>query len=136
MEEIPPEIERAYKTSTMEASRPDYSTFIRLFTSVAIQFSKVYILFDAFDECRSEHQWKIVSLISQFTLSHFKIFITSRPHLGLLEELSVNGITLKISASNGDIQKYLSERLETQRHLSKSLKTKIVGKLSRGADGM
>jgi hypothetical protein len=99
---------------------------------VAARFSSPCVFFDALDECE-DHE-NIISLIQQLSVSHIKVMFTSQDHL---ESLKVfESVTLSISAQGADIQKYISSRLQKERHVCASLKEDIIQELMSNAKGM
>ena len=133
---LPAEIEKHYEKFILYGSRPDYNTFLELFGRVGSQFSSVFVLFDAFDECTPNYQRAIYSLIQQFTLLSYNVMVTSRPHLEILQALSSMAIQLEIKANDDDVSKYLAFRLRQQNHISNGLQEKILNELCYGAMGM
>jgi hypothetical protein len=99
---------------------------------VAARFSSPYVFFDALDEC--EDYEAIVSLIQQLSVSHIKVMFTSRDHLEILKVFG--SVAVSISAQGADIQKYISFRLQKERHVCASLKEEIIQELMSNAEGM
>jgi hypothetical protein len=129
---IPLEIDAQYKDALKTGLRPSFEILLKLFSSVAARFSSPCVFFDALDECEDHEH--IVSLIQQLSVSHIKVMFTSRDHLEILKVFG--SVALSISAQGADIQKYISFRLQKERHVCASLKEDIIQELMSNAEGM
>jgi hypothetical protein len=115
----------------------DFKALCSVFSAITAEFNRVYICFDAFDECAVEHQDKILSFVLQLSdLQNVRVFLTSRPHVERISELPASARTLQIEASDEDVHIYLSSRLSNERHLKDGIKQKVIDKLNGGAKGM
>jgi hypothetical protein len=130
-----PENPRAYYG--VHPEQKNFKLLSSVFSAIAAEFDRVYICFDAFDECSVELQDKILSLVHQLSgPPNARVFLTSRPHVERLSRLPGSAWTLTIEASDTDVHRYLSSRLANERHLKDGIKNKIMDKLSKGAKGM
>ena len=55
-----------------QATTPELSTFLEHFLDCCEEFDKVYVVFDAFDECDDDH---IIAMIAEFPI---RVMLTSR----------------------------------------------------------
>lgn len=93
-----------------QALRDEISRTLR---SVAIMYSRVFIIVDALDECQVSDGCRIGFLSEIFQLRDkigANIFVTSRDNWEI-KKLFRESISLEIRASDEDLQLYLSDRL-------------------------
>ena len=133
---VPVEVESIYMCCSPNHSRPELSTLFRLFVSCVANFSSVLVVFDGLDECEGAQLREIVPLIRQIGSLSIKVLITTRPHLGYLEQQLGQTSTLTISAQATDIDKYVQERLDNENKISPRLREIILEKVVCQADGM
>jgi hypothetical protein len=128
---LPQELDEAYNKwiERGQRNRPDGDFFTDLVMqcSGSKQFSAVFIVLDAFDECGDEERDTLVNYLQQFQKAGFKIYITSRQHLrdGLVESFGMAGGTIEIKADPTDVEKHVKESLKN-RLISNTLKDDIL----------
>jgi ankyrin repeat protein len=113
---IPGEVSGLYNQHKTDRTRPSLEEISRTIHSVAVKYSRVFILVDALDECRESENCRIRFLSEIFSLQArcgINVFATSRMN-GEIEKLFTNGITLEIRARDHDIDIYLDERMRLQ----------------------
>jgi hypothetical protein len=140
---LPKQLESIYDKSLMEGptSKPQIDTFAELFIAFSAQFSKVFILIDAYDECLKEDRPLLNSWLQRFSESRIRLFMTTRPHprgLDLLAEKLQAVVSLEIKAKDDDVKRYVVEVLEKDpraEDLHHDLKKKIVEHISIGTEG-
>jgi hypothetical protein len=117
---------------------PSSSELSSLLQSEARNFSKLFIVIDALDECPS-----VDDMTSKFLLELQKtslhLLITSRPHLkSVIEQLLPDAIRLEIRAHDEDIRTYLDEQFRKKHQLRLLVKdtTEIIKKITEKAKGM
>jgi hypothetical protein len=123
--------------------KPDLDTLTDLFQECTKQFSTVFVLFDAFDEFLDgkNHQMALLDSLCKFSASGLKIFMTSRPHLRLLEDVkkslkTAESDVIRLKADRQDIQLYLLENLkEKAKDIDQDLQKEIVDVIASGVDG-
>ena len=106
----------------------------RLLFLAVEQFSSVFFIFDALDECEDRAvRWKLLDFIQTAqSKPAIKIFISSRHQLSSKNLL---GVTLAIRAHNEDIEAYVRERIECK-HLPNELQREVIAQVVARADGM
>ena len=124
---------------------PHRLTFCKLLTECFAEFSKVYILIDAFDECADEERATIMRDLQQVSESKLKLFITSRTGVeedqGIrddpeLKECLRKADVKQISASPEDVEMYLTERIQVKaRSLDEDLKQQVIRTIISQMDG-
>jgi hypothetical protein len=113
---LPQEMDEAYNKwiERGQRNRPDGDFFADLVVQCSKEFSAVFIVLDAFDECGEEERDTLVYYFQQFQKAGFKIYITSWLHLcdGLVESFGMDGGTIEIKADPADVEKYVKESLK------------------------
>jgi hypothetical protein len=141
---IPASLEAAYnKGSNMSAQR-DTTFFFSLLAECVGNFSSVFLMLDAFDECSDNQIPTILKLLQKLLECQLRIFVTGRPHIldsphireddesqRWLQERS----TVDIRASHDDIAIYLGEKLKATKRIDETLKRKILATVSIKAEG-
>ena len=126
---LPQEMDEAYNKwiERGQRNRPDGDFFADLVVQCSKEFSAVFIVLDAFDECSDEERDTLVNYLQQFQKAGFKIYITSRLHLrdGLIESFGMAGGTIEIKADPADVEKHVKESLKN-RLISNALKDEIL----------
>jgi hypothetical protein len=137
-----PELETLYDKSRRFDTRPDLALLIQLFISASKRFSRVFILFDAFDECAKSQLGPTADLVRNFRKSGLCVFATARIHLENFQQLLIIDdeealSPFYIKANNKDIEVYVRKRLEdvSNEVISPILKKRITDHLSN-AEGM
>ena len=132
---IPSNLERVYDDCCSRLKSPDKEFLLRQLLSTAANFSSVYILLDALDECSPGTLEETITLIRLFKESGFKVFCTFRPNLiDLGDRLDVPTIH-SIGAHDEDIRNYLSIRLTNEWRHAKSFREQIIDRLAKNAEG-
>jgi len=126
---LPQELDEAYNRwiERGQRNRPDGDFFADLVVQCSKEFSTIFILLDAFDECGDEERDTLVNYLQQFQKAGFKIYITTRLHLrdGLIESFRMAGGTIEIKADPTDVEKYVKESLKN-RLITDALKDEIL----------
>lgn len=103
----------------------------------AEEFSKVFFIFDALDECEDLNaRWKVLSFINTAAQMEprVRVLLTSRPHLPANDGLSSADI-VSVYAHPDDIEAYIRATIEYKRY-KPTLQEEIVRTLLSKADGL
>lgn len=105
---------------------------------MGLNLTRVYLIFDALDECDDETQDYVVSGLRYIMTEcpSVRCFITSRPHLARASKFIQNTIKFDLVANQADNELLIKSRMEKCQDLSTEFLQEILGKLSRSADGM
>lgn len=138
MHTVPPFLYSAYEDYRTRQLHPELPKVIEQLLSCCEEYSTVYIVFDALDECGVHQQEDVFSLLEQFSdQPKCRIMLTSRPHLRCLQKLKDSAVTLHIRADDSDIEMYISSRLSREKFLTQSvLKQEISDAVKRAAKEM
>jgi hypothetical protein len=134
-------ITELYDRHNTKRTRPSLDEISRSLQAITSQYSRVFLIVDALDECQVSDGCRQRFLSSLFNLQaqhKANLFITSRPISSMEKEFE--GISkLEIRASEEDVQKYLHGHLfrlpgfvARSLELQEEIKTEII----RAVDGM
>jgi len=137
LEEVPPEILRAYQEQrkAIGGREPRLSDIVKML-QIASSKEHTFICIDAIDECMPEHRVKLLGSLNEILQKSpsTRIFVTGRPHIQpeIGRRLSGRVKSLSISTKREDIIKYLHSRLEddtTPDAMNDSLEAEILKKI-------
>jgi hypothetical protein len=144
-------VKRLYDDHKKASSSPSTEDITKLLHSVAMNYSQVFILIDALDECPDPKKLmnEIINLQAQ---TGANLFTTSRPGLGIEKKFKVNIFLFEINAKIEDVEKYLdahmsdllllqddedlSEDEDLPENLKVEIKAKIKREITQAANGM
>jgi Cdc6-like AAA superfamily ATPase len=138
---IPDSVKTLYDRHKDRQTRPSLDEILRGLYSVAVAYSRVYIVVDALDECQISDGCRQRFLLSLFNLQAkfgANLFATSRPILSIEKEFEGNS-KLEIRASEEDVRRYLEGhmfRLPGFVARSPELQEKIKTDIVKAVDGM
>lgn len=133
------ELKQSYSQNTgnRHLSADDLFTCI---CTVSKDFDAVYMFVEALDECPENSRNELLARIQDFSTSHVRIFLTSRPHIRInLTILDV--LRIDFTASVSDITAFLESEIHKSGRLSRfiardpELKQHIVNGIVDKADG-
>ena len=106
---LPDSVRALYEKHRDRRTRPSYDELSHAFQSVTVMFSKVYIIIDALDECRTTDGCRTRLLTEIFfaqVRSRANVFATSR-FLPEITEKFEGSLLLEIHATEEDVRRYL-----------------------------
>jgi hypothetical protein len=115
---LPDELEERYKESISRDSKskkPSFETLLDCFIKYRSRFSKVFVLFDALDECASSEISGIQRIVREFRRATVQVSVTARLHgknlqAGLRLDDIENIHSYEIRAAESDIRRYAIDR--------------------------
>ncbi|UKZ78532.1 hypothetical protein TrVFT333_006275 [Trichoderma virens FT-333] len=138
---MPKVVQDLYDRHNRQRTQPSTDELMQALQSVVITYSRVFIMIDALDECKSVDPTHSSVLSGIFTLrsrTKANFFLTSRLNANITENFE--GIPeLKIYANNDDVQRYLRGNM---RHLPRfvrddpGLQEKIITSILKAVQGM
>lgn len=132
--DIPSDLELLYKKSKTKS--PDSAVFVQLLTAYSKNFSSIYAVFDAFDECSDDNQNDMLSLFSVLEKSGYKLLISGRPQTPSKVRSQLKNIyALEVGAKVSDLKMYVNMRMLQEKISDKNLKIRILN-LIKGVKGM
>lgn len=138
LESIPGCVMDLYTKRNRDGVRPQLNEISQALRSVMASYSRVYIIFDALDECDTDCLRKLLSEISNLRHQHpINTFATSRlvETSGPLEP----DVIVEIIAHEGDIRKHLHNKLlgsNLSSKLTESDCAEIIDHITVAANGM
>jgi hypothetical protein len=140
--EISDDINTLYQDRIKKQTRPSLADYSRLLQSEIRNFSRVFIVIDALDEC-SENDGIREGFLGEVRklLPNICLLVTSRPIANLEHEFE-NATHLEIHASDEDIKRYLEAQIERQPQLARHIKADptlrdaILNNIIKKANGM
>lgn len=113
LDTIPPKLESLYDSCTRTNARAELSDLKRILLLCIHNFSSVYVVFDALDECDDSHRREILTFVSQLQKWGCRILMSSRPHLrNSLEEQLDDTLIIETKADEQDVRNYISCKLD------------------------
>ncbi|KAL8791314.1 MAG: hypothetical protein Q9195_005933 [Heterodermia aff. obscurata] len=121
---IPDTLRSSYSRHTKNGTQPSHVELLELLADVASEFSSLFLVIDALDECDfiDGTRTGLVSGLRQLLHHGAHLLFTSRP-LGDVESLFKDCPQLEIRASERDIRCHVSSRLMSEPRLAKHIAT-------------
>jgi len=143
---VSPHIEKMYEKMHTEGKRPSMSDLQEVFISIAAEFSEVFLIFDALDECGENERNLLLPFLMRLPLARkgnvgFKIMITGRPHRADMQRAFADAAALELAIipDAEDMELAVKEKIDVakKRHrIPAQLELDIVAKVLEKADGM
>jgi hypothetical protein len=120
---------------------PGLSELEEAYLHVSGQFLRTYLVIDAFDECEShQHRQLFLAFLNKLDGKTNRIFVTTRSYRSAIERSFRSVSLLSIEASDSDIKRYVSKKLQENSDMSAlidpPLEEMIVTRISNTAKGM
>jgi hypothetical protein len=126
---------------------PSLDAFLKVLRSTLQEFTQVYIVLDALDECiQRSDLLEMLKTVARWQLDNVHLLMTSRKERDIessLESFVVeeDTVCLQRDVVDKDIQRYVQQRLSDHKDLAKwskdpAIKQEIEAALMRGANGM
>jgi hypothetical protein len=136
---LPESVKSLYDQCQSKRSRPLVDDISKALQSVAFEYSRVYIVIDALDECSASCRTQMLSNLSDLRAKYgINLFATSRFIPEIIEEFKQDP-SLEIRADEQDVRGYIDGRIfdlppfvRERPDLLREIKTEIV----RAVDGM
>lgn len=138
---VPEKVKSLYEHHKYKRTRPSFDEISTVLQSVVVNYSRVFIIIDALDECHDSDGYRRKVLSEIFSLqnkSEANLFATSRFIPEITKQFE-GSIFLEILASDEDVERYLDGKMPQLRPfisrnlaLQEEIKTKIIN----AVDGM
>lgn len=137
---LPGSVQDLYRVHEKFRTHPTYDQISEALFSVSREYSKVYIIIDALDECNASSNTRPILLGEMFRLQNHataNIFATSRPNMEVSSFFS-GSLTQEIAATDDDIGRYLNRQILLNESLiiDDELRVEMNNKVVAAADGM
>jgi Cdc6-like AAA superfamily ATPase len=137
---LPDSVKSLYKSHKNKHTRPSFDDLSRTLRSVAANYSKVFIIIDAIDECRVDNGCRTRLLTEIFSVQAecgINIFATSRFNIPEVMTHFNNGPSIEIRARDEDVERYLDVHIsQSGSVLLKANRDQIRSKIIAAVDGM
>jgi len=143
---LSPHVMEMYDKMHHQGKRPAMSDLQELFISIAAEFSEVFLIFDALDECNEDERNVLLPFVMRLPLARkgdvrFRIMVTGRPYCADMQRAFADAAALELAVipDNGDIELAVKEKLEAAKksqRIPAQLELDIVTKVLEKADGM
>lgn len=91
---------------------PSFDDLYGMLLATKNAFSRVYLIFDALDECVQEDQREeILFLCHRMAGDGMKLFVTSRPHTPNIQDSFKYVAKIKLEAEKEDIESYVKQKI-------------------------
>jgi hypothetical protein len=137
---LPGSVKNLYDRHKLKRTRPSLDEILGVLRSVAVMYSRVFIIVDALDECQVSDGCRARFLSELFSLQTHgaNIFVTSRYIPEILDQFKTS-LLLEIRATTDDVVRYLEGHIgqlprfaQKDQQLQEEIKTGI----SEAVDGM
>jgi hypothetical protein len=139
---IPTQVWDMHKKLSKEQRPIDLETAQAIIKLVLEQYDRVYICFDALDECQADVRTQILEFFKTVAGTALRLFVTGRPNVETELDRSLTDkqtSKLPIAAHTEDIELYLSQRFSQDRYpeaMDKTLQAQIKDKIIQWSQGM
>ncbi|USP72913.1 vegetative incompatibility protein HET-E-1 [Curvularia clavata] len=144
---IPDYVDACFSSCENGNRRPPLHALLEVTRQTAQEFTHVYVVLDALDECTQRSElMPVLETLAGWRLNNLHLLMTSRKERDI--EISLESyikeeetICLQMQMVDQDIQRYVRQRLQSDRSLSKwnrdpTITQEIEAALMRGACGM
>lgn len=129
--DIPFKLTSLYENSTRADATPNLTQWVDLLADWSKE-NTIYVVFDAMDECSDDHQNEVLRLFITLQQLHYKLLISTRPHIHNHLQRQLGDIsTLQVVANDSDLGKYVISRLKNEDCNNENLKLKCLELVSK-----
>jgi hypothetical protein len=138
----PPQLPPHLKNLTSDRRTASKEDFFSALAEASTSFSRIFLVFDALDECDRETQREtLLPMLHRMRKNGFRIFMTSRRYADDIEDSFRNAPRIEIIAHDDDIKSYIYERIDAypsaKRMIQDSkLEDEVFSRLVKAAGGM
>ena len=141
---LPPSVSQLYERAQKGGGLPKLEEVCDALEKIIDQeFTRLFIIIDALDECESVKQRKVLIDTLKALIGRrcsLKLFITSRPHLPDIAKALSTAVTITIVADENDIRRYLEYQFDQNPGfddlLDETLKEEVCTKIIASSQGM
>lgn len=137
---LPEAIATFHRAFESKKRRPVQQDFEQAFLNASLDYSAIYIVVDALDECETTQKKKLLDFLHQARKAeHVKVLITSRSYPEHVVDKFQPTQRLRIEAQEDDLKKYIVRAIEQSDNadvIDEPFKEMIVEKVCRAAQKM
>ncbi len=121
--------------------RPSLNDLKRLLLALCSQYTRIFIVVDALDECEAAHERRLLlPILESLPDARTRLFVTSRPNNEDISQTFRKASRITIAAPESDLRRYITERIEERKDfaskLTPDLKESITSTIPARASGM
>lgn len=140
-QELPQQLAALHKELQQQNRRPSFKELKRLLVALCNQYTRIYIVVDALDECEVNYRRRLLlPVFKSLPNSITRLFVTSRPNNEDIFQTFSKASQITIAARESDLRQYITEKIEERRdlvnRLTPELKKKTTSTISARASGM
>jgi len=136
---LPLSILTLYERFKKQRDYPQLQDLENTLLLVVREFSQVFFVIDALDECDAKKQRKpFLRFLKNLERTSARVFVTSRPHPEDIKLALSTSLKIKVKASDSDIGKYLAHKIDHDGDtdlIDEQLKDDVIS-IANGAQGM
>ena len=113
---IPKDVRTLYEKHRGKKTTPTCAEYLKLLQSLTKEYSEVYVVIDALDECidkKGQIIWNDLLTKLQDSVSNLRLLYTSR-HIDDVTGILAGSTRIKIRASEADIRAYVQAQVESK----------------------
>lgn len=135
---LPKHVRDLYDRHTKNRTRPSLHEITKCVKSVIKEFSRVFIIADALDECATDNHCRAKFMEELFKLPSYgaNVFATSRFIPEVTDKFDKNS-WLEIRAADDDVRAYVAAQIaQSESDILKEMREKAIAGIADAADGM
>jgi hypothetical protein len=141
---VPNYVQCLYEKHRGKGSRPTLDEYLEMLQSLSNEYSEVYAVIDALDECVDKSRktiWNALIANLKKRVANLRLLYTSR-HIDHIERAVPGSVCIEIQATEHDLKTYIEAQIECQTELSifcrqdVNLRTDILNAVISKSEGM
>jgi hypothetical protein len=144
---IPKDVDALFSSCDNRQRRPSVHALLKAMQQAAQEFTQIYVVLDALDECTQRSElMDVLEAVAGWKLDNLHLLMTSRKERDIESSLESyvderDTVCLQRDVVDQDIQRYVQQRLRDDKGLAKwnkdaAIRQEIEAALMRGAQGM
>ena len=123
-ETLPESMETLYRDHDNKGTRPTVQEILKVLQEILKKPKSTYVIVDALDECTAEVRSFLIRELNALR-TKIRLLVTTRPIDKIVEEFQ-DGFIIDISASEGDLRRYITSRIASSGKLSNLLQGHVI----------
>lgn len=138
--EIPEPLKRLHQKFKVQGRTPQQRDLEQTFSSTCENYTRVYIVIDALDECDSRYKKALVEFLEYIRHKQsVKILVTSRSYPESIMKYFKAACKISVGAHEADLKKYILQEIDRSDNadlIDENFKCEMIDKVSAGAQNM
>jgi hypothetical protein len=141
---VPRDVQNLYKNHHGKGSKPTLDEYLELLQSLSNEYSEVYAVIDALDECVDKSRktiWNALVANLKRRVTNLRLLCTSR-NIDGFEKTLPGSTCIEIKATEDDMKTYIQAQIESQAeltifcHQNSNLQNDIIQTVTSKSEGM